>query len=418
MGLAPLPEFLPFAPPLTGPEEVAEIADTLKSGWLTKGPKSERFEKDLAAYLGAPDSLAVSSGTAALHLALAALGVTEGQGVITTPLTFASTVHAIVYQRATPFLVDIDPLTGNLDPQLTGDFLKNKCRKGPNGRPIHKLTGVTVSALLPVHYGGLPADLKAFWEIAETYNLNLVEDAAHALGSYYGSYLIGDPSLRPPKAPFGLTAFSFYATKNLATGEGGLLTATEPEILAKARVLSAYGISDARKIWGRYAPQGTWVYDVADLGFKYNFTDIQAALGLAQLKKLPEFLAARKERANVWLEALRPLEDLVILPQEPKGTRSSWHLFPLRLNLDRLKIDRDAFITRLKELNIGVSVMFIPIHFHSYYQRSLLYPVGSLPQAEKFFSEEISLPLSPAAPLALIQEAAYLTRSLIESCAR
>ncbi|MDR2141533.1 MAG: DegT/DnrJ/EryC1/StrS aminotransferase family protein [Deltaproteobacteria bacterium] len=412
MTLAPLPEFLPFSPPLTDDEELRELADTLRSGWLTRGPKCELFESQIAAYLGATGALAVSSCTAALHLALIVSGVEAGHGVITTPLTFASTCHAIIYQRARPFLVDISPDTGNLDPILTRRFLTEECQPGPEGRPTHRQTGLPIRALLPVHYGGLPVDLTAFWELAREFKLALVEDAAHALGSQIQGQLVGSQALRPQGA-LGLTAFSFYATKNLATGEGGLLTASDPALLARAAVLAAYGISDARKVWGRYAPQGTWVYDVAELGYKYNFTDIQAALGLAQLRKLPEFLRARQERREVWRAALAPLGDLVILPTEKPGNVSSWHLFPLRLNLTRLQIGRDELIREMRELNIGASVMFIPIHYHSYYQKTLGYPVGSFPQAETFFAQEISLPISPALSLAKIQAAASLTASLI-----
>ncbi|MDR2422196.1 MAG: DegT/DnrJ/EryC1/StrS family aminotransferase, partial [Deltaproteobacteria bacterium] len=386
--LEPLLEHMPFAPPAVGPEELSELEETLLSGWLTRGPKSEIFEAEMASYLGAVGALAVSSCTAALHLALAALEVRPGQGVITTPLTFPSTAHAIVYQRALPILVDVDPQTGCLDPALVREFLAEECRTGPGGQPVHKKTGTTVVAVMPVHYGGHPADLPAFWELAQERNLAVVEDAAHALGTRLNGHLIGHPKLRPAEAPSGFTAFSFYATKNLTTGEGGLLLASDPAAIERARALSAYGISDGRRIWGRYAKKGSWAYDVVELGYKYNFTDLQAALGLAQLKKLPGFLADRRLRAMAWRAALAPLGDLVELPEEKPGAESSWHLFPLRLRLERLSVGRDEIIERLKELNVGVSVMFTPLHYHTYYRHALGYPKGSFPLAEKFFAQE------------------------------
>jgi dTDP-4-amino-4,6-dideoxygalactose transaminase len=416
--LVPLPKFVPFAPPLVGKEELTELAQTLKSGWLTAGPKTERFEIAMANYLGAPDTLAVSSCTAALHLSMLVLNLKPGQGVITTPLTFASTVHAIVYCGGTPFLADIEENTGCLDPEQVKDFIKNQCHIGPQGRPVHESTGVTITAIMPIHYAGLAADLEAFWDLAKKYNLFIVEDAAHATGTYLNNLPIGHPRLRPPDAPAGLIAYSFYATKNLATGEGGLLVASDPELLNRARKLAAYGISDARRIWGRYAPKGTWVYDIEELGYKYNFSDLQASLGLAQLSKLPDFLLARRQRAQVWTEALEPLNDLVILPQEKPQTKSSWHLYPLRINPKRLKISRDEIIIKLKEFNIGTSVMFIPIHYHSFYQKTLGYKPGSLPLAEKYFASEISLPVSPAVSVTRIRAAAKLTAELLKSWAK
>jgi dTDP-4-amino-4,6-dideoxygalactose transaminase len=398
--------------------ELKELADTLKSGWLTRGPKSELFETKMANYLGTTSTLAVSSGTAALHLALVVLGVGPGQGVITTPLTFASTAHAIVYQGARPFLVDINPETGNLDPRLVKKFLTEECRTGSDKKPVHQKTNLTITTLMPVHYGGRPVELSAFQELAAEFNLGIVEDAAHALGAEILGRRIGGDQLWSYHATPGLVAFSFYATKNLTTGEGGLLTASDPALLERARILSAYGISDARKIWGRYAPQGSWVYDVAELGYKYNFTDLQAALGLAQLEKLPYFMARRRALAKIWTTALSPLEKLVTLPREIPDTLSAWHLYPLRLKLDRLKANRDQIFQSLKDLNLGTSVMFIPIHYHSYYRDRLGYPEGAFPLAEAFFAQELSLPMAPALDFAKVQAAAQLTGSLLASLAR
>ncbi|MDL2260512.1 DegT/DnrJ/EryC1/StrS aminotransferase family protein [Deltaproteobacteria bacterium OttesenSCG-928-K17] len=409
-----LDSFLPFAPPLMGQEEIDEVADTLRSGWLTTGPKTEKFELALAEYLGSGRPVAVNSCTAALHLGLNALEVGPGQGVITTPLTFASTAHVIMYQRARPYFVDIDSETGNLDPLAVRRFINDECRPGPDGRPVHK-NGDTITTLLPVHYGGHPADMPEFWKIAEEFQLNILEDAAHAIGAALGGLPIGHRSLKPETAKniHGLTAFSFYATKNLATGEGGALAAGSDALVERARVMSMYGISDSRRIWGRYAPKGTWVYDVADLGFKYNMMDIQAALGLHQLEKLGGFIAARARHAAAYNAALAGLEDLAIKPACRPNIGHAWHLYPLRLNLSALNIGRDEFIEILRDHNIGSSVLFIPLHYHSYYRNTLAYEDGYFPKAENFFKALINLPVAPAHSPEKVEAAAEILRSLL-----
>jgi dTDP-4-amino-4,6-dideoxygalactose transaminase len=419
-GLKPLPKFMPFSPPSVGNEELEELSEALFSGWLTTGPRAERFEKLMAQHLGTDETLALSSCTAALHLGLKVLGLGPGQAILTTALTFVSTAHAAVYNGAHPFLVDVSADTGNLDPEKADDFLTRQCRPGPDGRPIHRQTNLTVTALVPVHYGGHPVDLPGLWQVAIKHNLHLLEDAAHALGTTYGGVPIGHPDHRPAAAEHlkSLAAFSFYATKNIATGEGGLLTCSDPSLLLRARRLSAYGISDARRIWGRYAPKGTWAYDVEELGFKCNFTDLQAALGLAQMRKLPELQARRAQNAAIWARHLAPLTDLVELPAFRTGVGHSWHLFPLRIKPQALTLSRDEIIMALKELNIGTSVMFIPIHYHSFYRQRLGLAEGDLPVAEDFFRREISLPLSPGLAAAEIEEAAQLTAGLLSRLAK
>lgn len=416
--LKPLAEFLSFAPPLMGEEEIGEVSDTIRSGWLTTGPKTERFEKAMAAFVGANAALAVNSCTSALHLGLKVLGVEEGHGVVTTPLTFASTAHVIMHQKARPFFVDIDPKTGNLDPQKVQDFFERQCARDHSGRTVHRPTGLKIKAIMPVHYGGHPVDLASFWALAQEYNLDILEDAAHAVGAEYNGRPIGHPATKPAGAAHlkGLAAFSFYATKNMATGEGGLLTADDEELLARARVLSIYGISDARKIWGRYAPKGTWVYDVAELGYKYNMMDLQAALGLHQLAKLPEFIAARARRAEIYNQLFAEISDLVATPTvEPWATKPAWHLYPLRLRSENLSLGRDEVIEKMRALNIGSSVLFIPLHYHSYYQQALELGPGAYPAAENFFQNLINLPLAPAHSEDKIAAAAALIRDLLKS---
>ncbi|MDR1043987.1 MAG: DegT/DnrJ/EryC1/StrS family aminotransferase [Candidatus Adiutrix sp.] len=415
-----LDQFLAFAPPLMGREEEAEILAAVRSGWLTTGPRAERFEQELAAFLGSGRGLAVSSCTAALHLGLKVLGVGPGQGVLTTPLTFASTAHAVCYLGARPYFADIDPATGNLDPGEVRRFFSEECAPGPDGRPRHGRTGDLIGTLLPVHYGGHPADLEAFWALAEEFRLDILEDAAHAIGARYRGLYLGHPDLKAARAEGsrGLCAFSFYATKNLATGEGGYLTATEPELLDKARVLSMYGISDSRRIWGRYAPRGTWVYDVAELGFKYNFTDLQAALGLHQLARLTDFNRRRAEHAAAYNEALEGLDDLVTRPEPRPGVESAWHLYPLRLKPGALSKSRDEFIEILRDHRIGSSVLFIPLHYHSYYRQALGYGEGSFPEAENFFKNLINLPLAPAHSPERIARAAEILAALLKKYRR
>jgi dTDP-4-amino-4,6-dideoxygalactose transaminase len=416
-GLSPLPSFLSFAPPDVGELERKYVLEALESGWLTTGPRAERFEAALASRLGTSGALAVSSCTAALHLAMRVLDLGPAHAAITTPLTFASTAHAIAYVGARPLLADVSSDTGNLDPAEVDLLIERECRPGPDGRPVHLRTGRTVAAIVAVHYGGHPADLEGLWKVALRRRLHLVEDAAHALGTTLGGLPAGHPGLVPAEARGlglrSLCCLSFYATKNITTGEGGLLTCSDPALLARARRLSAYGISDARRIWGRYAPQGTWVYDVAELGLKCNLGDLQAALGLAQMERLDELLAARAKRAAIWLEALSGLEARVELPAARPGAGHSWHLFPLRIRPEGLAISRDQLVSALRALNVGTSVMFIPVHYHSYYQAELGYQAGDFPSAEDFFRRVLSLPVSPASPEAAIEAAASLLRQLL-----
>ncbi|MDR2350111.1 MAG: DegT/DnrJ/EryC1/StrS family aminotransferase [Deltaproteobacteria bacterium] len=403
---APLKEFLPFSPPFAGEEEILELADAVRSGWLTKGPRTELFERKIAEFIGASESLSLSSCTAALHLGLRVLNVGPGDGVVTTPLTFVSTAHAILYVGALPFFADVDPLTGNLSPEKARAFLENDCVPGPKGRRRARAgTGRTVRAILPVHYGGNPLELDKFDEIAREFKLDILEDAAHAFGSKIGDDFVGGDALlgRGKDGPRRLAAFSFYATKNLATGEGGLLTANDPALLARARILSSYGISDARRIWeekagapGKVARRRhPWDYDVRELGFKTNFTDLGAALGLAQLRKYPAMAEARRRIAGLYEKHLGALPDLATLPEEREGTTHSRHLYPVLFKTEALLADRDRILEMLADLNIGTSVMFKPIHLFSHYRKLLGIPRGTFPAAEDFSERVASLPVSP-----------------------
>lgn len=272
----PRETFLPFSPPMMGEEEKAEMLDTLDSGWITKGPKTERFEQDFAAYCGVDYAAGLHSCTAALHLSLLAVGTGSGDEVIVPTMTFASTAHAVLYCGAKPVFADCDPVTFNVTA----------------GTVEERVTART-KAVIPMHYGGLPCEMTEILELCHRRGLRVIEDAAHAAGSIYNGTKIG-------ALGSDASCFSFYATKNMTTGEGGMVTSRDPELIERIRVLSMYGISDARRIWKRYTPKGSWTYDVAELGYKYNMMDIQAALGIHQLKKLDGFIDRRQRFADAY----------------------------------------------------------------------------------------------------------------------
>jgi len=359
-------EFLPFAPPLIGEEEIAEVVDTLRSGWITTGPKTKRFEADFAGFLGAPAALALNSCTAALHTALATLGIGPGDEVITTPLTFAASVNVIEHVGARPVLVDVEPDTLNIAPGAVARALTPRTR-----------------AILPVHYAGHPVDLDPLLDLVATHKLAMVEDAAHALPARYRGRRIG-------AGPHPV-AFSFYATKNLTTGEGGMLTG-DPDFLARARMISLHGMS--RDGWKRYEKGGSWYYEVLFPGFKYNMTDIQAGLGLWQLRKLERFQARRREVVRAYHAAFGDHPALEIPVTRP-DVEHAWHLYVLRLRPEALRIDRDRFVEELKARNIGTSVHFIPIHVHPFYRDRYGYRPDAFPVALENFSRMVSLPLNP-----------------------
>ncbi len=370
--------FLPFSPPLIGEEEIAEVVDTLRSDWITTGPKVRRFEADFAEAVDAPAALALSSCTAAMHVALAALGVGPGDAVVTTPMTFVSSVHVIEQVGARPVLADVQPDTLNIDPLRVAEAITAARREG-----------LRVKALLPVHLYGHPCDMNPLMGLAGEYGLAVVEDAAHALPASHEGRRVGSFAKLYPLPV--LTCFSFYATKNLTTAEGGMLTGP-PGLIDEARVWSLHGMS--RDAWDRYEAKGSWYYEVIRPGFKYNLTDIQAALGLHQLRKLGQFQARREEIVRQYAEGLSGFEELS-LPAERPEVEHAWHLYVIRLNLERLRITRDQFIEELKERRIGTSVHFIPVHLHPYYRDRYGYRPEDFPVASREFRRIISLPLNP-----------------------
>ena len=369
---------LPFSPPLIGEEEISEVVETLRSDWITTGPKVNRFEHEFARVIGAEAALALSSCTAAMHVALAALRIGDGDAVITSPMTFCSGVHVIEQVGARPLLVDVEPDTLNLDPAKVAESVE-KLRGGSD---------LKVKAILPVHLYGHPCDIDALLQIAAQHKLALIEDAAHSLPAKYKSRTIGQPAAS--KVPV-LTCFSFYATKNLTTAEGGMLTG-DPGTIDKARMWSLHGMS--RDAWKRYSSEGSWYYEVLCPGFKYNMTDIQAAIGLHQLKKLSQFHNRRQEIARRYNAAFSQFEQFQV-PAERNEVEHAWHLYVLRLNVKQIGVPRNRFIEELRTRNIASSVHFIPIHLHPYYRDKYNYSPESFPVAYREFQRMISLPLYP-----------------------
>lgn len=362
-------EFIAFHRPSIGEEEINEVVETLRSGWLTSGERAARFERAFADYTGSLYAVAVNSCTSALHLALAALDIGPGDEVITTPLTFCSTVHTILHVGATPVLADVNQ-DGNIDPAAIDARLTPRTR-----------------AIIPVHLAGLPCRMSAIMSLARRRKLRVIEDAAHAAGTHYRNEHLG--SVRSRFAG-DAAAYSFYATKNITTGEGGMFTTNDRALAERVRLLALHGIT--KDAWNRYASNGNWFYRVLEPGFKYNLSDILAAIGIHQLKRLESFIAQRAAYARMYNDAFGRLEELET-PADTTEGRHAWHLYLLRLNCERLRISRDQFIRELAERGVGASVHFIPITMHPFFERWALQ--NACPRAEALYSRVISLPLHP-----------------------
>jgi dTDP-4-amino-4,6-dideoxygalactose transaminase len=366
--------FLPFALPDVDSSELSEIKEALDSGWVTTGPKTRQFEAEFAAAVGAKHAIAVNSCTAAMHLALEAIGLQQDDEVITSPYTFAATAEVVRYFDAKPVFVDICPADFSINPDLIEAAVTNRTK-----------------AIIPVHIAGLPADLDAIYAIAARHNLAVVEDAAHAFPAKYKGQFIGqdlDSDLTFHFSRF--TCFSFYATKTITTGEGGMICTDDEALAERCRIMALHGIS--KDAWKRYTAEGSWYYEIIAPGYKYNMTDIAAAMGLAQLRKAGRMWQRRQEIAMRYNDAFGALPELQI-PVNRADCQHAWHLYILRLNLDRLRINRAQFIEKLKQLNIGTSVHFIPLHFHPYYRETYGYAPTDFPVAFEEFQRVISLPI-------------------------
>ncbi|MBN1430774.1 MAG: DegT/DnrJ/EryC1/StrS family aminotransferase [Anaerolineae bacterium] len=366
--------FLHFALPDLDDTELAEIKEALDTGWITTGPKVHQFETDFAAFVGARHAVAVNSATAAMHLALEAIGLQADDEVITTPYTFASTAEVVRYFGAKPVFVDVDAADFNIDCRLIEQAVTPRTR-----------------AILPVHIGGLAADLDAVYAVAARHGLAVVEDAAHSFPTLYNGRLIGAPSREQARGEVrSAICFSFYATKTITTAEGGMICTDDEALAERCRVMSLHGIS--KDAWKRYTAEGSWYYEIIAPGFKHNMSDIAAAMGLAQLRKVERMRKRRVEIAGRYSRAFGPLPQLQLPAGAPDG-RHSWHLYMLRLNQDTLSVTRSQFIEELKQRNIGASVHFIPLHLHPYYRETYGYQPEDFPVSYREYQREISLPI-------------------------
>ncbi len=377
--------FLPFAQPGIGQDEIDEVVDTLRSGWLTGGPKVQAFEEGIREVAGADYAVALSSCTAGMHLALLALGIGSGDEVITTPLTFAATVNVILHAGATPVLADVCEDDYNIDLAQIEAKISSRTK-----------------AVMPMHYGGQPCHMDELLSLAEQHGLRIVEDAAHALGARYRGKPIG--------ALTDAAVFSFYPIKPITTGQGGMLTTNNEELADRVRLLSLHGLS--KNAWNRYSEKGSAEYQVLAPGFNYAMTDIQAAIGIHQVRKLAGFQERRAEIARMYDERFADLTE-VIRPPVLDHIDHAWHLYPIRLHFDQLSINRDEFIVELRERGIGTSVHFIPIHLHPYYRQALDLGPGDFPIAEKIYESLISLPIYPKMQDSDVERVASAVREIV-----
>ncbi|MEO8400997.1 MAG: DegT/DnrJ/EryC1/StrS aminotransferase family protein [Gammaproteobacteria bacterium] len=361
-------EYLPFSRPSISRQAIDEVVSCLESGWITTGPRVAEFTAKLKDYIGAPFVLPLASATAGLHLALLAMDLQPGDEVITTPLTFAATLNVIVLAGAKPVLIDIDPQTLNMDLNLLEDAITEKTR-----------------VIMPVHFAGLALDMDVLYQIAEKHGLRVLEDSAHAIGAEYKGKKIGS---------FGDTqVFSFHPNKNMTTGEGGCVTTSDAVLAKKVGLLRFHGMD--REAWNRFGKSGSQDYEIVLPGLKYNMMDIQAALGLHQLEELDGFIERRTELVNRYQEVLADWQQWT-LPSEPEFShRHAWHLYTPQINSDVACMDRDEFMLRMKEKNIGTGLHYRAVHLYPYYRDEFGFKPGDFPEAENVSSRIVSLPLFP-----------------------
>jgi perosamine synthetase len=379
-------KFLPFHSAEMGNEEIASVTATLRSGWLTAGAKVKQFEMDFARYTGARCAVALNSGTAALHLALDAIGIKEGDEVIVPTMTFTATAEVVLYFKARPVLVDCQSDTFNIDPEKIEE----------------KITAKT-KAIIPVHIAGQACDMDRILQIARKHNLKVIEDAAHALPARYRGKMIGTVG--------DITCFSFYVTKTITTGEGGMATTDNPSWADRMRMMSLHGIS--KDAWNRYSNEGSWYYEVVSPGYKYNLTDIAAALGIEQLRKCDRFHEARSRIAGIYDNTFQDIPE-IITPVCRSDVLHAWHLYVIQLDLDHLSIDRQQFVKMLKQHGIGTSVHFIPLHLHPFYREAFGYRPEDFPKAFAAFQRIISLPIYPKMNDKDIQRVTDSVRQIVE----
>jgi len=383
--------FLPFSRPNISPEEIQAVVETLQSGWITTGPRTERFAAAFADYVGGRYAVPVSSATAGLHDALLALGVGPGDEVVTTPMTFVATLNTIVHCGATPVLADVDAATL----QIRAERIEERLTK-------------RTKAIVPVHFAGQPSDLDPIVELAASRGIAVLEDAAHAVGTEYKGRRIGS---------FATTSvFSFHPNKNMTTGEGGMVVTDDRGVFERASLLKFHGMD--REAWKRFAKEGSPRYDVEAPGFKYNMMDIQAALGLGQLARLEGFIAERARLAARYEAALSGLRGLILPQRTPYPSRHAWHLYTPLVDTDRLSIDRDGFMAELKKRNIGTGLHYTAAHEFSYYAARFGWRAEDYPEAHYVSERIVSLPLFPGLTDADQDDAIEAVREVVERYAR
>jgi perosamine synthetase len=369
--------FINFHVPSFYKDEINEVVDCLRSGWITTGPKVKKFEEQFASYIGCKHALAVNSGTAALHLALDAIGLKRNDKVLVPTFTFAATAEVVTYFGAQPVLVDVDSKTFNIDPSRIEEYIEQNTDKLDN-----------IKAIIPVHFAGQSCEMDKISDIAKKFDLRVIDDAAHAIPCSYKDKMIGNMG--------DITAFSFYATKCITTGEGGMITTDSDEWAEKISIMRLHGIS--KDAWNRYTAEGSWYYEIQYPGYKYNLTDIAAAIGIHQLKKSDIFYEKRKKIAEKYISAFSELSPYLMVPSvsdEKAKYPHSWHLFVLILDCNNLAISRDQFIIEMKKRNIGTSVHFIPLHLHPLYKRKYNFMQGDFPISESIYQQCVSLPIYP-----------------------
>jgi perosamine synthetase len=366
---------VPFFRPDLTEQEVNEVVETLRSGWLTSGPKVNCFEHEFATAVGAKFAVAVNSCTAALHLAVEAMGLQQGQAVLVPTMTFAATAEVVRYQGAIPILVDCDPITGNMD-------LEDAKQK----------LSLPVVGIIPVHVGGFMMDMDSVNRFAAKNGLWVIEDAAHAFPAAWRSEKEANWQ-RCGEGTSAVTCFSYYANKTITTGEGGMAVTDNHKVAERMRLMSLHGLS--HDAWGRYSANGSWDYKIVAPGFKYNLTDIAAAIGIHQLARSEEMRLKREEIAHRYIDALSDINEIE-LPPEDINRIHSWHLFPIRLKLNQLSVTRNTFIDELKQNGVGCSVHWRPLHLHPYYHDNFGYRPADCPTATELWKRLISLPIFPS----------------------
>lgn len=359
--------FLQFARPSICDGDIENVVRTLRSGWLTVGPRTREFEKAVASYVEVPKAAAVHSCTAGLHLAMIALGVEPGDEIILPALNFASAPNTALHLGASPVLVDVDPKTLNVTASIIEAAITERTK-----------------LVIPVHFAGRPCDMDEIMDLSRTRGFRVLGDGAHAIGADYRGRKIGSIA--------DATSFSFYVTKGITTGEGGIVTSHDEEMIARIGRLSMHGMSS--DAWKRYSERGPWYYEILEPGYKYNMNDLQASLGICQMERVDEFRESRKRIADIFASGLGEIPALTI-PEGCVDRQHAWHLYPIQIDLETITISRDALIRALLDEGIGVSVHFIPIHYHPFYRDHFGYPTGTFPVTESYFEKAVSLPIYP-----------------------